>query len=119
MQTKFNVGDLVNIPFKINKIVTDKNTTRYYLESLDEDASGYNINNIARYEHNYISNCEGEDSRRGKWLTKQEPNDAEPIILYKCSRCDKELGMTRPIVDGKIVYNYCPFCGAKMKETEE
>lgn len=46
--------------------------------------------------------------KTGRWIQKEEPDDAEPFIIWECSEChcvDE---------DGKPSYKYCPQCGAKM-----
>lgn len=43
----------------------------------------------------------------GKWIKTYEPNDAEPCILWMCSKCQKAERGRRS--------KYCPNCGAKME----
>lgn len=136
MKTEFDIGDFVWVLFKVRGIsIASKNDISYDISEVSSNRRGMELLNkeekelvkanfkeeydidSGTYRTKFYRIVESEE-KRGKWLTKQEPNDAEPIILYKCSRCDKELGMVRPIVDGKIVYNYCPFCGSKMKDEE-
>ena len=44
----------------------------------------------------------------GKWIKTYEPNDAEPCILWMCSKCQNAERGRRS--------KYCPNCGAKMEE---
>ena len=45
----------------------------------------------------------------GRWIEYVEPNDAEPLLLWRCEKCDT-------IKRRKT--HYCPFCGAKMEVQE-
>ena len=48
----------------------------------------------------------------GEWVKTFEPNEAEPFILWECSNCHKT-------VIGSMKSDYCPNCGARMKEGED
>ena len=45
---------------------------------------------------------------KGRWIKTYEPNDAEPFILWKCSRC----GLSE-----RRKTSFCPNCGADMRES--
>ena len=45
--------------------------------------------------------------KTGQWIKTKERDDAEPLILWKCSEC---------LTVQRLKTNYCPNCGAKMKE---
>lgn len=50
--------------------------------------------------------------KMGRWIQKEEEDEAEPFIIWECSEChcvDE---------DGKPSYKYCPQCGAKMEVKE-
>lgn len=48
----------------------------------------------------------------GQWVKTFEPNEAEPFILWECSNCHKT-------VIGSMKSDYCPNCGADMRESED
>ena len=47
--------------------------------------------------------------RIGRWIQKEEPDEAEPFIIWECSECNEAQ---------KRRTKFCPFCGIKM-EVEE
>ena len=47
--------------------------------------------------------------RTGRWIEYVEPNDAEPLVLWRCENCDT--------VERRKT-SYCPDCGTRM-EVEE
>lgn len=47
-----------------------------------------------------------QTQRRGRWVKSLVPDS----ILCACSRCDFSCG--------SATFNYCPMCGAKMKDEE-
>jgi Zn finger protein HypA/HybF involved in hydrogenase expression len=57
-----------------------------------------------------------QEPRKGHWMINKEKN------LAKCSNCkfflnDKdEIKLLGTFIQG---YNYCPYCGADMREVEE
>lgn len=53
-----------------------------------------------------------QQPKTGKWIKTIEPYEAEPFILWECSNCHK-------IVKGIMKSDYCPNCGADMRETRE
>jgi hypothetical protein len=47
--------------------------------------------------------------KTGRWIQKEETDEAEPFIIWECSEChcvDE---------DGKPSYKYCPQCGVRME----
>ena len=48
--------------------------------------------------------------KTGHWIKTKEQDDAEPLILWKCSEC---------LTVQRLKTNYCPNCGAKMIEPQE
>ena len=50
------------------------------------------------------------NQKTGHWIKTKEQNDAEPLILWKCSEC---------LTVQRLKTNYCPNCGAKMLEPQE
>ena len=45
--------------------------------------------------------------KTGHWIKTKEQDDAEPLILWKCSEC---------LTVQRLKAKYCPNCGAKMKD---
>ena len=45
--------------------------------------------------------------KTGHWIKTKEQDNAEPLILWKCSEC---------LTVQRLKTKYCPNCGAKMKE---
>ena len=52
---------------------------------------------------------EAEPVKRGRWEKIVHP-------WYECSECGERTAVV--ILNGKVVWNYCPNCGAKMDLTE-
>ena len=57
---------------------------------------------------NKLSTVEAEPVRRGRWI------DPASEDCYKCSVCEEYTHMEIP----KLLYHYCPNCGAEMEVTE-
>ena len=58
---------------------------------------------------NFLSNA--KQQKVGKWIKTYEPNDAEPFILWECSKCQNAERGRRS--------KYCSNCGAKMEVEDE
>ena len=52
----------------------------------------------------------GQPSRKGHWITTDH-------IVYKCSECETEI-KDMPKCMSEVLYDYCPYCGADMRESE-
>lgn len=50
--------------------------------------------------------CGEQEPKTGHWIKTKEQDDAEPLILWKCSEC---------LAVQRLKTNYCPDCGAKME----
>ena len=53
---------------------------------------------------------EYEEPKTGHWIKTKEQDDAEPLILRKCSEC---------LTVQRLKTNYCPNCGADMRGGEK
>ena len=47
-----------------------------------------------------------QEPKTGHWIKTKEQDDAEPLILWKCSEC---------LTVQRLKTNYCPNCGLKME----
>lgn len=74
-----------------------------------------------RQDHTYISTHEiwnaptvdAEPVRHGHW----KPFDLSwGRSIYSCTNCGTAMEVPREM--GEPIYNYCPYCGAKMNESE-
>ena len=50
-----------------------------------------------------------QEQKTGHWIKTKEQDNAEPLILWRCSEC---------LTVQRLKTNYCPNCGAKT-EVEE
>jgi hypothetical protein len=48
--------------------------------------------------------------RTGRWIQKEETDEAEPFIIWECDNCHKYQ---------RKQTEYCPKCGSRMMEVEE
>ena len=60
---------------------------------------------------NAIKSIPTIEPKRGKWL---EWIDCEGEVFWKCSAC----GQVSEASAADILYKFCPFCGADMRERE-
>ncbi len=66
---------------------------------------------IYRYLCNGIEDCEeAEPMKHGRWEQIVHP-------WYECSECGERTAVVN--LNGEVVWNYCPNCGARMNEVEE
>lgn len=58
--------------------------------------------------------------RRGKWIIRDNPSTGWYRIT--CSECGEDVTATAPCIgffpNAKVNWNYCPECGADMREEE-
>ena len=78
--------------WKLNRIVYGKTTATYEIKDLDD-----------------VPTIEAEPIRHGHWIYK-EYGYPTALAFYTCSVCGH--------VQGLDINNYCPNCGAKMKNEE-
>ena len=76
---------------------------------------------IIMYSINAIKNGVVQEHRKGHWIESDYGNMITQHRWY-CSECggvhnDPESGEWREVFDFK--YDYCPLCGADMREVEE
>lgn len=50
-----------------------------------------------------------EERKTGKWIWKT-------LDVYKCSECETETHVDECM--GEPIYNFCPYCGARMVQEE-
>lgn len=79
----------------------------------------YEVLPITRYEYKRISGVLREfpvadvrENVHGKWLM----SNVSKLRPYMCSRCESLYDVDT--VMGRIVWNYCPNCGAKMEVSD-
>lgn len=53
---------------------------------------------------------EAEPIKHGRWIEIGHP-------WYECSECGERTAVVN--LNGEVVWNYCPNCGARMDEVEE
>lgn len=73
------------------------------------------VDNVPKF-YEWVETLPTADVREnvhGKWLM----SDESKLRPYMCSRCGSLYDVDT--VMGKIVWNYCPNCGAVMDESEE
>lgn len=61
------------------------------------------------------------DRKRGKWIIKYNPGTEWYRIT--CSECGEDVTSTAPCIgffpNAKVTWDYCPNCGADMREVNE
>ena len=94
----------------------------WYDSFVADDGTEYD--NIPLISKGQIDDAPTIELKRGKWIETEERKtyigadwDADPIVPVKyrlpmCSICGKEFGT------GAFDYNFCPNCGADMRERE-
>lgn len=55
---------------------------------------------------------EAEPVRRGRWVLEDIPYTEWYRIT--CSECGENETSTAPCIGGVVIWDYCPWCGAKM-----
>ncbi len=62
-----------------------------------------------------------KDDRHGRWIIRDNPGTGWYRIT--CSECGEDVTSTAPCIgffpDVKVIWNYCPDCGALMDEAED
>lgn len=69
-------------------------------------------------EEGYIGTIKGivesmptiEERKKGKWIDEGQYADFFPHHAYRCSECGHHL------IEIEVAYDFCPFCGADMRE---
>ena len=95
----------------------DKETIRIHLNAFKESLCNQRRWNEAKEYEELISRLLSTASvqpQKGKWL---KAGTRMGIPLFECSLC--ECGDEVPTVMGKPSYNFCPYCGADMREGEK
>lgn len=77
----------------------------------DEDGGGIHTAMEARDEIDYAPTVDAVPVRHGCWKPAQVVDDC----FWVCSNC----GFPSEACGAKILYKYCPVCGAKMDERKE
>lgn len=58
--------------------------------------------------------------RHGKWIIRDNPGTGWYRVT--CSECGEDVTSTAPCIgffpNAKVVWDYCPYCGARMVEDE-
>ncbi len=139
MQTAFDIGDFVWALFKVKEInVTNKDIIKYNLREVSDNRSGIDLLNKeekelvrANFEEEYdidsatyrtkIYRIVESEEKIGEW---SDYESSDGVKFIKCSNCKEYIVRNAEDPSGyRIVANfkpkYCPWCGAKMKETEE
>lgn len=77
------------------------------IEYANNHVAGIDANDIARFPR-----ADVQEVKHAKWI-----GDRENFGTYVCSNCYK----VPPYDEGLKLFDYCPYCGAKMdgKESEE
>lgn len=56
--------------------------------------------------------------RHGKWIIRDNPGTGWYRVT--CSECGEDVTSTAPCIgffpNAKVVWDYCPYCGARMEE---
>ena len=64
---------------------------------------------------------DAEPVRQGQWIIKDDP-DTEWYQIT-CSECGEDVTSTAPCIgffpNARVLWDYCPYCGAKMDEVSE
>lgn len=87
----------LDIPF------ADSSVNTIYFNSKRNAETVKHIIEVDGSKPNHATVCEMEEIRHGKWISTV---NALGEIEYHCSECDNYLFF--------LLYNYCPYCGAKM-----
>lgn len=65
-----------------------------------------------------IPSADVVEQKHGKWLDVPDPDDM--YVECECSECHERYFKFHSSLDFKwIPYNYCPNCGASMRQQEE
>ena len=138
MKTEFNVGDFVWATFKVNEInVSSSGDIFYNLTEVSDHRKGIRlINKIeeelvpANFKEEYdVESCAHKikcyrivdaEEKKGEWIDYER---SDGVDFIKCSNCEEYIVRNaEDLSDYRIVANfkpnYCPFCGAKMKDEE-
>lgn len=99
---------------------------------IDADAIPYReiwredwLNNAGKYQQGVfrdeIEEMPAVDAvpvRHGKWIIRDNPGTGWYRIT--CSECGEDVTSTAPCIgffpNAKVVWDYCPYCGARMDE---
>lgn len=59
--------------------------------------------------------------KHGRWIIRDNPGTGWYRVI--CSECGEDVTSTVPMIgffpDAKVIWDYCPYCGAKMDLKEE
>ena len=95
-----DLDELLKFPIRIDHYDTENGNKLYV----------YGVEAVLEYAK-YLPTVDAVPVRHGKWIkTGQSFVYPNKFINYSCSLCGNDIG--------KIKYNYCPYCGAKMRKEE-
>lgn len=61
---------------------------------------------------------EAEPVKHGRWIIRDNPGTGWYRVT--CSECGEDVTSTVPVIgffpNAKVVWDYCPYCGARMDE---
>lgn len=81
------------------------------------DDGGIDIND---FEERLVSmpTIEAEPVKHGRWIIRDNPGTGWYRVT--CSECGEDVTSTVPVIgffpNAKVVWDYCPYCGARMDE---
>lgn len=87
--------------------IYDNDFDKAFDEAVDEVQKGYDRGFAEGYAK---GKAEAEPTKHGRWEKIVHP-------WYECSECGERTAVVN--LNGKVVWNYCPNCGADMREVEE
>ena len=68
-----------------------------------------------------LPTIDAEPVRHGKWIIRDNPDTGWYRVT--CSECGEDVTANAPCIgffpNAKVIWNYCPECGAYMKGTED
>ena len=69
---------------------------------------------------NDLPSAEAEPVKHGRWIIKDNPGTGWYRVT--CSECGEDVTSVVPVIgffpNAKVVWDYCPYCGAKMDAEE-
>lgn len=67
-----------------------------------------------------ITEDEPSEVKHGRWIIRDNPRTSWYRVT--CSECGEDVTSVVPMIgffpDAKVIWDYCPYCGAKMDEEE-
>ena len=69
---------------------------------------------------NALPSAEVEPVKTGRWIIRDNPGTGWYRVT--CSECGEDVTSVVPMIgffpDAKVIWDYCPYCGAKMDAEE-